>query len=140
MKEYPPEVFEAMARVLRDQDEAAQKWLQAGSYLEMHHLVDAIDGVERSFRWLIDNNYRPLAAIVDGLNGKDAAKAWLLKSGYPSLAAFVDAAGGSPKAAEFLAKAGDHGWVRVARALHQREKKKSKNLFWGLLNFGNPYN
>lgn len=128
-----------MARGLRDRDEAAQKWLLAAGFPELHHLVDAIDGMERSFRWLLENDFRPLGAVVDGLNGKDAAKAWLLKSGHASLAAFVEAAGGSPKAAEFLAKSGEHGWFRVARALHQREKKKEKSFFWNLLNFGNPY-
>lgn len=139
VKSYPPEVFEAMARCLREQDEKSQKWLQTAGYVELHHLVDAIDGMEISFRWLVENGYRPYAAVVDGLNGKDTAKAWLLKSGYPALAAFIEATEGSQRAVEFLAKAGEHGWIRVARALHQREKKKEKNFFWNLLNFGNPF-
>lgn len=139
MKKYPTQAFDALIKTVRDKDDAAQQWLLSNGYPELYHLWDAIEGVEPSFRWLLNNGYPHLAALVDGLSGKDSAKAWLLTSGYPSLAAFIEACDGSPKAVQFLAKAGDQGWALFAREINAREKKRSKNLLWSFLNFGNPF-
>ena len=139
LKKYPNEAFDALIRTVRDKDDAAQRWLLDNGYPELYHLWDAIEGVEPSFQWLMKNGYRHLAAVVDGLSGKDSAKAWLITSGYPALAAFVDACEGGAKAVQFLIRFGEKGWVLLAREIHAREKKKNKNFFWSILNFGNPF-
>lgn len=139
LKKYPGEAFEKLLCVIRDNDDEAQHWLIENGYPELSHFVDAVEGIEKSFKWLLENQQRPLAAVVDGLNGKEQAKAWLLQSGYPSLAAFIDACSGSAQAVQFLVKAGEKGWILVAREYHEQSKKKEKNFFWNLLNFGNPF-
>jgi hypothetical protein len=139
MRKYPLPAFEKLAIAIRDKDEDALQWLRDNGFLELAHFWDAVEGMELSFRWLLENDFRHLAAVVDGLFGKESAKAWLLQSGYASLAAFIEASEGSPKAVAFLIKSGDKGWIHVARAIAEREKKKNKSFFWSLLNFGNPF-
>jgi hypothetical protein len=139
LRTYPIEAFESLAKAIRNDDESEQKLLVLHGFPELSHFWDALEGVEPSFRWLLENDFRHLAAIVDGLTGKDTAKVWLLKSGYPVLAAFIDAAQGNASAVKMLLKGNHKGWIVVARAIHDKQKKKDKNMFWGLLNFGNPF-
>lgn len=139
LTKYPLVAYEKLATAIRDKDEDALQWLRDNGFPELAHFWDAVEGMEMSFRWLLENNFRHLAAVVDGLSGKETAKAWLLQSGHASLAAFIEASEGSPKAVAFLIKNGEKGWIHVARAVMEREKKKNKSFIWSLLNFGNPF-
>jgi hypothetical protein len=139
MKSYDKEVFEKLILLVRNEDQAAGKWLIDNGYQELKEFWDACDGMERSFKWLLNNDYRQLAAAVDAINGNDKAKVFLLSSGNRELAAFVEATTGSQKAVSWLLKYDHKGWVMVAKEFFDKEKKNEKGFFSAFLNFGNPF-
>lgn len=139
MKGYDKEVYEKLILLVRNDDKEAEQWLMDNGYRELKEFWDACEGVEKSFKWLMENDYKQLAATVDALDGNDKAKVFLLTSGNRELAAFVEAAAGSQKAISFLLRFNHHGWVMVAKEFFEFDKKKNKNFFWSLLNFGNPF-
>ena len=106
---------------------------------ELAEFRNAFEDVEKSFQWLKDNGYIHLAALTDALGGKDSAKGWLIKNKFVSLGIMVDAAAGNKSAVDWLIKAGEPGWVLVAKAIFDYEKKKEKKGFWNFFSFGNPY-
>lgn len=139
IKKYPHATLQLLSEAIRDSDQEAQDRLVSNGYPELSHWWDAVEGIESSFQWLMQHEQRPLAAVVDALSGKDTAKLWLLRSGYPQLAAFVDAAQGNASAVKRLAQDGENGWLLVAKEIHARQKKRDKNILWGLFNLGNPF-
>jgi len=139
MKRYEKDTIDKLCQVIRSNDKDSEKWLVDNGFQELKEFWDAVEGVESSFRWLLDNHYRQLAATGDALNGNDQAKVFLLSSGNRELAAFVEASDGSQQAVSWLLKYNHPGWVRVAKEIYEREKKRKKNPFWNFLNFGNPF-
>lgn len=139
MKDYPAEAYMSLMRLIRDNDEGSREWLTNNHYRELVEFCDAFDGVEKSFQWLLEHGERPLAATVDALTGKDTAKVWLLQSGNRELAAFVDACDGNKTAVAWLLRFRHKGLLQLAHEIYQRNKKKEKKGFWGLLDFGNPF-
>jgi len=139
MRTYDKETFARLCKLIQQEDEESRNWLMNNGYRELAEFWDAIDGVEKSFSWLMENGHRPLAAAVDAISGNDKAKVWLLQSGYRQIAAFVDACSGSASAVNWLVQNREPGWIMVAKEISQKEKKKEKNFFARLFNFGNPF-
>jgi hypothetical protein len=138
MREYSEEAFEKLCFVVKENKDE-QSWFTDNGCGELWELWNAIDGNENSFRWLMQNHHPELAAVVDSMNGNSQAKKWLLMNRYRELAAFVDAAEGMQPAISFLLQQKEFGWVNFARAIFLKDKKKEKNFFWNILNFGNPF-
>ncbi len=139
MKEYSPEVYTALVRLIRDEDEESRKWLLENNCREWVEFCDANDGVEKSFKWLMEHGHRELAAVIDALSGTDSAKIFLLKSGQRELAAFVDACKGNKTAVAWLIRFQEKGLLQLAHEVYMHNKKEAKSGFWGFLNFGNPF-
>lgn len=139
MKKYSNDIFEHLVLLIRTDSDNEREWLRSNNAEEIMHFWDAVDGMEGSFKWLMDNRFTVLAAVVDGLAENSQAKVFLLKSGYPELAAFIEACFGIQTAVSFLLKNKQNGWLLVAREIFDRDQKKEKKSFFGLLHLGNPF-
>ena len=138
MKQYDTEELRMLEGAIRD-EEGAQKWLMENGFRELAEFWEAYGDVEKSFQWLKNNGYVHFAALVNAMSGNEKAKVWLIRHGFATLAAFSDAAEGNQSAVSLLLKTDEKGWVGVAKAIFEYNKKKEKKGFWNIFNFGNPY-
>jgi len=139
MKQYPPEVYTELVKLIRDDDADSRKWLNDMGCREWVEFCDANDGQEKAFQWLMQNGHRAFAATIDALSGNDSAKVFLIRSGQKELAAFVDASRGNKSAVAILLRLQQKGLIQIAHELYLRNKKEEKKSFWSFLNFGNPF-
>ena len=138
MKEYSSEALKKLCGTIQG-EKGSQQWLVENGYRELSEFWDAYEDMEKSFQWLKNNGFIHFAATVDAMSGNDTAKVWLIQNGYRMLAALSDASEGNKTAVMWMLKFNHKGWLEVAKAIYDYNKKKKKKGFWSFLNFGNPY-
>ena len=137
MDSYPDTAIEKWCDYISGNDDAG-KWLIENNFRELAEFWDAYENIEKSFQWLKNNGFVHFAACIDAMNNNSKAKLWLLQYGYTDLAAFCDASEGNQKAVSMLLQDEKYQLIKVARTIHNTERKKKKT-FWRIFDFGNPF-